>query len=260
VTARDRTVLIVVLVLAAIAGAWLLVVGPKRDQASSLSSQVSAAQTQLDTARGQIAQGEAARSAFSRSYTELARLGQAVPQDDNVPSLIYQLQGAASGAAVDFRDLTLTPGPTTAAAAAPASATQASVATLPPGVTVGPAGFPTEAFTFKFRGNFFHLADFFKRIQRFVTATNRDVSISGRLISLNAFSLGAAPAPYSFPTMDAAISATTYLVPASQGLLGGASPIAPGSGSAAQTVPASTSTSTSTPTAAPAAALTSPAK
>ena len=36
------------------------------------------------------------------------KLGAAVPADDNVPSLIYQLQAAANASQVDFRDLSLT--------------------------------------------------------------------------------------------------------------------------------------------------------
>ncbi len=201
----------------------------------------------------------AARSAFPTSYTALARLGEAVPTDDNVPSLIYQLQGAASGAGVDFRALQLQANSSTAAVATPSSATKPSTGApgsaaaasslagaLPPGATVGTAGFPEEQFTLSFQGNFFHLSNFFKRLEAFVVATNKSVSISGRLMTLNAFSLGPAPTQ-GFPQITASIAATTYLVPSSQGLFNGASPIGPSS-SSSQTV--SGSSSTTPPTAA----------
>lgn len=238
-TTRDRTVIIVVAVLAAIAAGWLMVVSPQRDKAAKLGSQVTAAQQQLSTAQSQLAAGEVARHTYSRSYTLLARLGEAVPADDNVPSLIYQLQGAASASGVDFRYLNLTPGTGAAAAVAAPVATQAATAALPPGATVGPAGFPTEPFTFSFRGNFFHLASFLGRVQRFVVASNKRVDVSGRLLTLNGISLG--PAPKGFPQIDASISATSYIVPAAQGLLGGASPTGPAAAPQSVSTPPSSS-------------------
>lgn len=238
-TARDRLVIAIVCALAAVVGGWLFVIQPKRNQAASLGKQVSAAQSQLASLRAQVAQGSAARAAFSRSYTELARLGQAVPSDDNVPSLIYQLQGAASATGVDFRSLVLEggSGPSAPAATTPSSTTTAGSAAaasalagpLPPGATVGPAGFPEEQFAFTFNGNFFSLSKFFKRLDDFVVADNTNVAVSGRLMTLNAISFGAGPK--GFPSITASISATDYLVPAAQGVFNGASPTAPGNSS-----------------------------
>jgi type II secretory pathway pseudopilin PulG len=249
VSKRDRIVIGVVAGLALVVGSWLLVIQPKRDQASKLSSQVNAEQTQLDTVRTKVAAGQAAKNAYASSYTTLVKLGEAVPADDNVPSLIYQIQGAAQAAKVDFRDLTLSPGSANGAASLPTSSTSASqvaTAAVPPGATVGPAGFPIEPFNFSFRGNFFHLANFFGRLQRFVVATNQRVSVSGRLMTLNAITLG--PGPQGFPQITASISATTYLVPATQGLLNGATPTGPSSQPGTQPVSTPTS-STPTPTA-----------
>jgi type II secretory pathway pseudopilin PulG len=255
-TARDRLVVAIVAVVAATAAAWFLVIQPKRDQASKLGAQVTAAQQQLDSARATVASAQSARSSFAANYSAVARLGEAVPTDDNVPSLIVQLQNAASRARVDFRALQLVPGAGGVAAPAAtatgkttpgAAATQAVTATLPPGAAVGPAGFPTMPFTFTFRGNFFHLADFFAELQRFVSASNKHVSVSGRLMTLNAISLG--PAQQGFPQITALISATTYLLPQSQGLTNGATPAGPaGAGqpvsNSTSPVPATTATVT----------------
>jgi type II secretory pathway pseudopilin PulG len=242
-SSRDRTVLVIVCVLAAILAPWLLVLQPKRDQAAKLQSQVNAAQSQLDAARTTLAAGGAARAAFAKSYTTLVRLGEAVPTDDNTPSLIYQLQAAAKATSVDFQSLTFNAA-SSGASAAPASA-GASTAPLPPGATVGPAGFPIEPFTFTFQGNFFHLANFLGRLQRFVIAGNQHLSVSGRLMTLNAITLGPA-ATAGFPHITATISATTYLLPAAQGLLNGATPTGPAA-SAARTVSAPSSTSPAPP-------------
>lgn len=223
-TARDRTVLIIAGVLAAIVASWLLVVAPVRNHASQLGSQITAAQSQLDTARQQIADGEAARRGFATSYTTMARLGEAVPADDSVESLIVQVQAAANASRIDFLGLTLVPGSGTSAPA-PALPGQPVSAPLPPGASVGPAGFPVEPFTFTFSGSFFHLSDFFGRIEHFVRTTNQQISVSGRLITLNAISLGAGR--NGFPQITATVSATTYLLPATQGLQAGASAAGP---------------------------------
>jgi type II secretory pathway pseudopilin PulG len=234
---RDRIVIAVICLAAAIVAPWVLVVQPKRDQAAKLQGQVNAAQSQLDSARAQLAAGNAARNAFASSYTTLVRLGEAVPTDDNTPSLIYELSSAAQAARVDFQGLTFDAGQgggssssapaspsTPSSSARPASSTSTSSATLPPGATVGPAGFPVEPFTFTFSGNFFHLANFLGRLQRFVVAGNKQLSVTGRLMTLNSITLAGGT---SFPQITATISATTYLLPASQGLLNGATPAGP---------------------------------
>ena len=248
-TGRDRNVAVIVLVLAAIAAGWLLVISPKRDEASKLGGQVSAAQSQLDGFRAQLSAGEAARSAYAQSYATLARLGEAVPADDNVPSLIYQVQSAASSTRVDFEGLVLNPssGSSPTPASSP-SASQAATAALPPGASVGPAGFPIEPFTFTFRGNFFHLSSFLGRLERLVRAGNTHVSVSGRLMTLNAISLG--PAPEGFPHIIATVSATTYILPASEGLTAGASTAGPAG------VRAASAQAMSTPSGVPAAPAT----
>jgi type II secretory pathway pseudopilin PulG len=244
-TARDRFVIAVVAVLAALVAGWLLIIQPKRSEASRLGGQVSTAQQQLDTAQSEVATAQANRTAFAANYASVARLGEAVPADDNIPSLILQLQGAANGARVDFRALQLSGGSGAAAPTGNAAATQAVTSTLPPGAAVGPGGFPTMPFTFVFTGNFFHLSDFFGRLQQFVVATNKQVSVSGRLMTLNAISLG--PSTGGFPNIVANISATSYLVPPTQGVLAGATPSGPSTQPAStsgSSVPATTATIT----------------
>jgi hypothetical protein len=274
VTARDRIVIMVVLALGAVVAGWMLVVSPKRDQAASLSTQVSAQQGQLDTLRGQVAAGETARTAFAGQYAQLAKLGEAVPPDDDVPSLIYQVQNAAQGAKVSFRGLQLGNAPagtsttppsssstpssgsgsgsssSSASSAAGASSASTTGSALPPGAAVGAAGLPTEQFTFTLSGNFFHLADFFNRLQNFVTSRGSTLLIGGRLMTINGINL--APGGSGFPQITASISATTYIVPASEGAFGGATPAGPATAPQTSTSPSSSSTG------APAAAITSP--
>jgi type II secretory pathway pseudopilin PulG len=249
VTARDRIVLLVVLAVAAVAAAWMLVIQPRRAQASKLGTQITSEQSQLDTARSQVAQGVAARKSFPSNYTQIVRLGEAVPADDNVPSLIYQIQGAATGAHVDFRSLQVTggTGSSTPSSSSSSGSGSSAPAALPPGVTVGAAGFPAEQFQFQLQGNFFDLSKFFNRLQQFVVAGKGQLSIRGRLMTVNAISFGAAP--QGFPQITATVSATTYLVQPSQGLLAGATTAGP-AGTSPQAASGSSSSSPSTPAAA----------
>jgi hypothetical protein len=250
---RDRMILAIVCVIAAAAGSWFFLIGPKRDQVASLDKNLSTVQGQLQSVRTEIAVGQQARSSFARSYTMMAKLGEAVPPDDDVPSLVWQLQSAAHKSNIDFRSLTLNGASSSSSGGAAASTGTSSGASLPPGATIGSASLPIEPFTFTFQGNFFHLADYFGRIQRFVVATNKRISIKGRLLTLNAISLG--PAPQGFPRITATVSATTYILPASQGVFDGATQAGPAA-TPGQSV--STPGSSSSSPAAAAAVATSP--
>jgi hypothetical protein len=260
-TTRDRIVIIIVLAVGAVVAGWMLVVSPKRQEAASLSTQISTVQSTLDTARGQVNAGQVARTAFAGQYAQLAKLGEAVPPNDDIPSLIYQVQSAAQAAHVSFRGLQLTAGgaataapsssstPNSSSSAGAGSSTSAlSASQLPPGAALGPAGLPTEQFTFTLGGDFFRMANFFKRLESFVISRDNRLLISGRLMTINGINLS--PGSAGFPQITASISATTYIVPATQGPLGGA---APGGPAAAPLAQASTSGSS---TAAPAAAIT----
>jgi hypothetical protein len=218
-TARDRTVILVVAIVAAVAGSWMLLISPKRKQAASLGTQITSVQGQLATAQATVAKGLAARNQYASNYTQLARLGEALPGDDQVPSLIYELQSAATASHIAFRNLQMTP--------ASGSGTTASSgsSSLPPGAATGPAGLPVEQFSFDFTGNFFRLSDFFHRLQSFVVAGKTEILVSGRLLTVNAISF--APGPKGFPQIAATVSATTYMAPANGGITGGATPSGP---------------------------------
>lgn len=265
-TARDRMVILIVVALAGVAAAWMVVVSPKRHQASALSSQISSVQAQLDSVRSQVIAGESARKQFSGQYQQLAELGEAVPPDDDVPSLIYELQGVAKATGVSFRSLQLAnagggnpsnTNPSTSSSSSSSSSASAATpaASLPPGAAVGPAGLPAEQFTFTLNGNFFHLSNFFKRVDQFVIDTPGRLSIAGRLMTINAVSL--TPGPSGFPQIAASVSATTYIVPATEGPFDGAT--AAGPAGTAPATQASTSSSSSS-SGAPAAAISSVVK
>ena len=246
-TGRDRIMIAVVVLALLVAGGWFLVLSPQREEASQLSGDIATQRQQLDQALSDVAAGLAAKHGYAHAYATVAQLGTAVPADDDVTSLVVQVQAAADATKIDFRSLKVgqgsgadaaAPPPPTAPSpastapaagapgAAPAAATQATTATLPPGASVGAAGFPTMPFSFAFDGSFFSLDDFVGRLERFLVVRNRQVSVSGRFMTLDGISLSAAP--QGFPRIQASVAATTYLLPSDQGLTGGASPSGPG--------------------------------
>ncbi len=226
-SARDRIVAAVAVALVLLGGSWFLVLSPQREQASSLAGQVVAQRAERDTALQQLREGLAAKQAYPRTYTTVARLGTAIPEDDGVASLLVQLQQAAHATQIDFRTLKIgsSSGAGAQAPPTPADPTQATTATLPPGAIVGAAGFPTLPFTFTFTGNFFHLSDFVGRLERFLVVRNRSLAVSGRFMTLDGIALTASQ--HGFPRIKASIAATTYLVPPTQGVTDGASASGP---------------------------------
>lgn len=230
-TLRDRMVIFAVALVVLAAGGWFLVLSPKRTEAGNLGAQIDTQRQQLASAQSDLASGAQARSEYARDYATVAQLGAAVPSDDNVASLLVQIQQAANASKVQF--VSLAPGQSSGAvASAPpppttggAAATQATTATLPPGAAVGSAGFPTMPFAFTFSGNFFHLSDFVGRLQRFLVVGNRKLLVSGRFMTLDG--IGLAAGQKGFPQINASVAATTYLLPASQGLTNGATASGP---------------------------------
>ena len=234
-TTRDRLIIVAVFLMAALGGFWFLALAPKHKEAAALQVQTDAATRKLSDAQQFAAQARKAKASYEDDYAEVATLGKAVPQSDALPSLLYQLQSAAHNARVDFRSLNVsgsgaaaaaTPpaaGATGGATAAPSSgstahaaagsaatATQATAAALPPGASVGAAGFPTMPFSFVFTGTYFDMERFLHDVQGFVRVNGQRVSVTGRLLSIDAFSLTAGPG--GFPSVKASMTATAYVL------------------------------------------------
>jgi hypothetical protein len=127
VTQRDRIVLLVVAAVVGLGAFYMLALKPKRQEAAKLGKDVEQAQKRVETAQADISAGEAARARYAVNYTTVARLGKAVPTDDDVPSLVYQLDSTARATGVDFRSVKLTSGAGTPQS--PANAAQGAAAT-----------------------------------------------------------------------------------------------------------------------------------
>jgi hypothetical protein len=114
----------------------------------------------------------------------------------------------------------------------------------------GPAGLETVPLELEFDGDFFNLATFFHRVKRFVSLANHNVSVSGRLITVEGVKWSSDQD--LFPKLKAEIKATIYLSPLAQGTTAGATPAGPSTTTpAGTTTPEQSTASTPTATATP---------
>ncbi len=226
--------IVAVAVLAILAIAfWMVLLSPKRDEAKKLSAEVAQLKSSLAQHEAEVAEAEEARGEFPGQYQRLVVLGKAVPGDDDVASLLVQLNRIAGNAGGTFRDIQLTASgsseESTAAAPAgggePASPTEVAASLLPLGASIGPAGLAVMPYEVTFDGDFFKIADFINGLDSLVKTSDEKVTVDGRLVTIDSFSLEA-DQEKGFPALQASFSLTTYLTPPDQGVTAGASPSA----------------------------------
>ena len=271
----DKAVVMGVIVAIVLAGFYFKVVSPKRQKASSLSTDITMLQSQI-AEQQQVAQfAEDARQHFPAYYGRLVVLGKAVPADADTPSLLVQLNTLADRTGVKFNGLELSADSGSASTAAPAApstttpsdgstpsdssstsastptagtttptaATEATAANLPLGAAVGTAGLPVMPYDLTFEGSYFDVANFLKGIDDLVHMRGTgQVSADGRLLTVGGFSLALAEneTPGPNPKLEVSLSVTSYVTPSDQGATAGASPSGPGSSlTQPQTQPAS---------------------
>lgn len=218
----NNRVIVAVAVLAALAIAfWMLALSPKRDEAKELDARVTQLKSSLAQHQAEVAEGEAARTEFSAEYQKLVVVGKAVPGDDELASLLVQLNRIADRTGGTFSNIKLTAsgeGEAEATAApppggvAPASPTEVSASLLPLGATIGPAGLAVMPYDITFDGQFFQIADFIAGLDSLVKTKAGTVTVDGRLVTIDGFALEASP-EVGFPSLQASFALTTYLTP-----------------------------------------------
>lgn len=228
-TSSNRVVVAVIgLVLLALVF-WTQVLSPKRDEATKLDAQTKQLQSSLAQHEAEVAEGEAAKKEFPTDYQHLVVVGKAVPGDDETASLLVQMNQIAGGAGGIFRNIKLSatggePAPAaTGSGETPASPTEVAASLLPLGATVGPAGLAVMPYEVTFDGNFFQIADFIKGLDTLVDTKKSQVSVDGRLVTVDGFSLEASPEK-GFPALQASFSLTTYLTPPGEESVPGEAP------------------------------------
>jgi Tfp pilus assembly protein PilO len=254
-SASSRTIVAILLFVAAAVAFWMLLIGPKRDEVDKLSEQASQLESTLAQSRAAVAAGEGAQREFPHDYQQLVVLGKAVPAGDESSSLLVQLNRVASHAGVTFESLkvgaadeseptppveevapegaetapeseTAPPEEESGSVPAAAIATESAASLQPIGARVGPAGLSVLPYELSFKGGFFGVAKFINGIDGLLHTRGSKLAVDGRLVTLDGFVL-APDAKRHLPHLNANFSVTTYLVPPNQGITAGASPTEP---------------------------------
>ena len=242
-TTRDRLMLIGIVALAVLLGAWFMVVAPKREQASKVNAEVEAAHQQVSTAETEADSAASSRAQYSTAYASLVSLGQAVPSTPETPALIYTLDKATHRRDVQFSSIST---------GASGSSSSSSAASATPAAASGE--FTQEPFTFVFNGTFVDLYKLLNQLEGFTLQTSSGaLHVSGRLLTIDSVSLSpvtevqsASGKPKS-GQLTGTITATAYVLPSSQSALAGATAAGPSA-----TTAASSPSTTAAPATAPA--------
>jgi hypothetical protein len=246
-TARDRLVLTVLGTLAVLAAVYLLLVSPERKEASSLNAKVAAASAQLASAEGAVSSARADQARYSSAYASIVSLGKAVPASEELPSLMYQLAQASDQKHVEFSSITT---------GASGSGSSGSTVNAPVAAAAASAGFTQMPFTFVFGGGFNELYHLFEQLNGYTTRTTAGgLQVSGRLLTIQGVKLSPAPVtttsatgPTTSERLTGTITATAYVLPATQSLTAGATAASP-TGAATTASTSTSSSSTSAPAA-----------
>ena len=265
---RDRILIGVMACLVAVAGFWFVALKPKRAEATAAAARVAEAQTKLDTANQALASATSARASFETDYATAARLGKAVPDDDDAASLVFQLESVARKAGIDFRSLTVggassaapaattpaqpsssssssgksssgtstTPSTTPSATPSTTGTTGTTGTGLPPGVVAGSNGMNNLPFTFVFDGDYFSLSKLLDLMRSFTTTNGDTVTVRGRLMTVESVNLQ--EGRNGFPDVKATVTATAYLAAQPISLPGGATAPSPTGGTTPSTTTA----------------------
>jgi Tfp pilus assembly protein PilO len=224
-TTRDRLMLVGVVALAVLLGAWFTTVAPERERAQKVTAEVEAARQEVATAETQAASAISAQAQYSAAYTSLVSLGQAVPASPETPGLIYTLDKASHSRDVQFSSITNGSAGASSASASARPATQS-------------AGFAQQPFTFVFNGSFVDLYKLLNQLEGFTVQTpSGSLHVNGRLLTIDSVSLtpdaseaqaSAKSSKLKAGLLTGTITATAYILPTGQSALAGATPSGPG--------------------------------
>lgn len=207
---RDRILLAVVAVVATLGAFWFVALAPKREELRTVDTQIAAAQQELTDAAQRTEALEAARRSYGADATAVAVLGKAVPADDQIAALLFQLDAAAGQSHVKLKSMTPSSAPAVGGAA-PAAAAQ-------PGVT-------EISLQLSFEGRFPDLRHFLERIHGYTRVRGESVRVRGRLLNVKAVQLSTGSASGG---IEATVGATAYVeapvAPATAPAAGAATP------------------------------------
>jgi Tfp pilus assembly protein PilO len=200
---RERAIIGCVGITVVVVLLWFAVLAPKRHEATDLGARVSEAEQTRNDAVARAVAGDAAKATYRRDYATVARLGKAVPTQDDVPSLVYQVENVARAAKVDLRAIHGEPASAAAPAATPA--------------TTAPGGVAPLAVLFTLEGSYHNVRRALDALGRLSRVKGKHPAISGRLLTIDTIKIS--PGRKGLPQIKADLVGKAYVaaMPASLG-------------------------------------------
>jgi len=221
---RDRLVVAGIVAVVVVGFVWVLLVSPKRGEASSLSAQITTEQGALATAQASLASARSAAAGYMDDVRALAEVTTAVPVNLDEPAALTTITRLA-GTKVDVHEVTVGGG------------------------GGAPGGQNVLGLSFTFNATYADLQSFITALDRLTTTDGTNIAANGRLFTISELSI----APKTPTSAQVTLTASAY----AQSAASAAVPISATGATGATGAPAATTaastgaTSTSTPTVAP---------
>jgi Tfp pilus assembly protein PilO len=206
------------LILAAVG--YFLLIKPKQSEAAKISDEITSIQTQIDVTRAAQRQPQQDDPSAIK-IADLFKVTQAMPDDDDMPGIILELNDVATAAGVEF------------------------VSIAPQGGSVR-SGYSALPINLTFEGNYFDLTDFLFRLRNLVRVRDGELGADGRLFTLETLTME--EGPLGFPEITASLTVTAYVYSTTPPAAAPAAPAAPGSTDTTQTGATDTTATTTAPT------------
>jgi Tfp pilus assembly protein PilO len=194
-----------------VAVSYFVLIRPQRAESARLDAEIAELESKIAVNTRQAAVSEEPEVRIN--VADLFRLAKAMPDEDNMPGIILEVNSIASSAGIEF--LAIQP--------------------QPPVVAGSHRALPI---TLTFEGNYYDLTDFLYRLRTLVTVKDGKLHASGRLYTLDALDMHEAKT--GFPDIEAVLTVSAYAFGA------GSAPTAPGA--PAQAEPTETGTTATTTT------------
>jgi Tfp pilus assembly protein PilO len=160
---------------------YFLLIKPKQDAAGRLADEIATLETQVEVALAAQRQPQTDESAIQ--VAEVFQVTKAMPDDDDMPGIILELNSVASAAGIEFLSI-----------APQSAAVQSSFTSLP--------------INLSFEGNYYDLTDFLFRLRNLVSVRDGELQSDGRLYALETLSMSEGPS--GFPEIAASLTVTAY--------------------------------------------------
>jgi Tfp pilus assembly protein PilO len=147
-----RLIILCVVLLLIVVLAWFFLLNPLRSDIADVEASIEAERSDLAAAQAQLAQAEATREEGAKNRGRLLELAKMVPEVEQIPSLLLQIQDLADQSGIEFIAVT-------------------------PGDPVQSGDFDIVPLELEFTGTYFDLSDFIYRAEQMIAGPGRLLSV-----------------------------------------------------------------------------------